>query len=142
MNHIFFIHSFVNGHFACFHVLAVVNSAVMNIVVYVSFQIMVFSGYTPRSVISGLYGSSILSFSRMLHTALQASQVVLVVKNMLATARDMRCEFDFWVRKILWRRAWKPTPVLLLGESPWTEEPGGLQFMGSQRVRHTRSDLA
>ena len=29
-----------------------------------------------------------------------------------------------------------PTPVFLPGESPWTEEPGGLQPMGSQRVRH------
>jgi len=27
-------------------------------------------------------------------------------------------------------------------EIPWTEEPGGLQFMGSQRVRHNWSDLA
>ena len=34
------------------------------------------------------------------------------------------------------RRAWQPTPVFLPGESPWTEEPGGLQFMGSQRVIH------
>ena len=25
---------------------------------------------------------------------------------------------------------------------PWTEEPGGLQSMGSQRVGHDRSDLA
>ena len=25
---------------------------------------------------------------------------------------------------------------------PWTEEPGGLQSMGSKRVRHDRSDLA
>ena len=25
---------------------------------------------------------------------------------------------------------------------PWTEEPGGLQFMGSQRFRHNRSNLA
>ena len=25
-----------------------------------------------------------------------------------------------------------PTPVFLLGESPWTEEPGGLQSMGLQ----------
>ena len=25
---------------------------------------------------------------------------------------------------------------------PWTEEPGGLQSMGSQKVRHDRSDLA
>ena len=30
------------------------------------------------------------------------------------------------VGKIPWRRAWEPTPVFLPGESPWTEEPGGL----------------
>ena len=35
-----------------------------------------------------------------------------------------------------WRRAWQPTPVLLPGESLWTEEPTGLQFMRSQRVGH------
>ena len=29
-----------------------------------------------------------------------------------------------------------PTPVFLPGESPWTEEPGGLQSTGSQIVRH------
>ena len=29
------------------------------------------------------------------------------------------------------------TLVLLPGESPWTEEPGGQQSMGSQRVGHT-----
>ena len=41
-----------------------------------------------------------------------------------------------WVRKIPGSRAWHPTPVFLSGESPWTEEPGELQFMGSQRVKH------
>ena len=25
---------------------------------------------------------------------------------------------------------------ILVWKIPWTEEPGGLQFMGSQRVRH------
>ena len=35
--------------------------------------------------------------------------------------------------------AWKPTPVFLPRESPWTEEPVGLQSMGSQRVRHDGS---
>ena len=28
------------------------------------------------------------------------------------------------------------THFFLPGETPWTEEPGGLQSMGSQRVRH------
>ena len=31
----------------------------------------------------------------------------------------------------------KPTPVFLLGESAGTEEPGGLQSMGSQRAGHS-----
>ena len=31
-----------------------------------------------------------------------------------------------------WRRAWQPTPVFLPGESPWTEELGGLQSLGLQ----------
>ena len=32
--------------------------------------------------------------------------------------------------------SWQATPVFLPGESPWTEEPGGLQSMGSQRGVH------
>ena len=31
---------------------------------------------------------------------------------------------------------------ILAWSIPWTEEPGGLQSMGSQRVRHDRNDLA
>ena len=31
---------------------------------------------------------------------------------------------------------WQPTPGLLPGKSQWTEKPGGLQSMGSQRVGH------
>ena len=31
--------------------------------------------------------------------------------------RCKRCEFDPWVRKIAWRKAWQPTPVFLPGES-------------------------
>ena len=31
---------------------------------------------------------------------------------------------------------------ILAWESPWTEEPGRLQSLGSQRVGHNQSDLA
>ena len=44
--------------------------------------------------------------------------------------------FDPWVGKIPWRRERLPTPVFLPGESPWTEELGGLQSMGLQKVGH------
>ena len=41
-----------------------------------------------------------------------------VLKNLPANGRRCkRCEFDPWVGKIPWRRAWQPTPVLLPGES-------------------------
>ena len=50
--------------------------------------------------------------------------------------RHNRRGFDPGVGKIPWRRAWQPTSEFLPGESPWTEEPGGLQSMGSQRVEH------
>ena len=45
----------------------------------------------------------------------EASQVVLVVKNLPANAGDVRCGFDSWVRKIPWSRKWQPTPVFLPG---------------------------
>ena len=68
-----------------------------------------------------------------------------MVKNPPANARD-------WLRdagsisgesgRVPCRRAWQPTPVFVPGESPWTEEPGGLQSVGSENIGHDRSNLA
>ena len=60
MYHVLFIQS--SGHLGCLHALAVVNSAAVETGVCVSFLILLFSGYMPRSGIAGLYGSSIFSF--------------------------------------------------------------------------------
>ena len=46
------------------------------------------------------------------------------------------------VSKISKREAMKPTPVFLPGEFPWTEKLGGLQSMGSQRIRYYWNNLA
>ena len=58
MHHSFLIHSSADGHLGCFHVLDVINSAVMNIGVYVSLSDLVSLVYMPRSGTAGSYGSS------------------------------------------------------------------------------------
>ena len=68
--HIFFILSSVSGCVGCFHVLAVVNSAAVNIRMCVlSFRITVFFIYMPRNGIAGSYGSAF--FKESLHSYLQ-----------------------------------------------------------------------
>ena len=75
MYHIF-IHSSVHGHLGCFYVLAIVNSAVMNTGVLASFQIMVFSRYSPGV---GLLGHMVALFLFFKGTSMLFSIVVVPI---------------------------------------------------------------
>ena len=67
MRYIFFIHLSADGRLGYFCIVAIVNSAALNIGVRVSFWIIVLSQYLPRSGIA-IFGNSIFSFMRNLHT--------------------------------------------------------------------------
>ena len=57
---------------------------------------------------------------------------------MVQTVKNLPAMQETWVQLLGQEGAWQPTPVFLPGEShsPGGEEPGGLQFTGSQRVGH------
>ena len=59
MYHSFLIYSSADGYLGGFHVLAIINSAVMNTGVHMSLSILVFSRCIPSSGMAGSSGSSI-----------------------------------------------------------------------------------
>ena len=70
------------------------------------------------------------------------SQVMLVVKKLPANAGDLRdaASTPGWADSL--EEGMAIHFNILACRIPWTEEPGGLQSMGSQRVGHDWSDLA
>ena len=56
-----------------------------------------------------------------------------VVKNLLAE-QEMRVRSLGWEDPL--KKEMATHPSTLAWEIPWTEEPGGLQSVGSKRVRH------
>ena len=70
------------------------------------------------------------------HMIPRVSQVVLVVKNLLANTRDMRPFILSLAGKDDLEKGMATHSSILANRTPWTEEPGGLQSMGLQRVGH------
>ena len=56
-HHIFFIHSAFDGHLSCFHILAIVSNAVLNIGMHASFQISISFNFFRYIHRSGSFGS-------------------------------------------------------------------------------------
>ena len=67
----------------------------------------------------------------MVLVLIRVSLVAYMVKNLPAT-------WETWVRSLGWEELLEDSTAThsLPGESPWTEEPGGLQSMGYQRAGH------
>ena len=59
-----------------------------------------------------------------------------VVKNLPAMKETWRGRFPLWVRKILWKRKWQPTQVVLSGKSHGQRSLVGYGPQGCKRVRH------